>query len=159
MIITIKFQTVQEVGTFSCTSNQFLNKTSGISFPAYLAAWPSLRTSRRPLTMCSRTGSVLKSGFFMSWQKLCKTQQPTTIDGTVLTLKFTKLKMRSSREMESGVREIQHKFCWFRIRVRNSWFRITIEKIILVRCWFHVQVTLVVKKMYWWVSLHLKSWA
>ena len=53
---------------------------------------------------------------------------------------------------DSGVRETQQKFCWFYVRVRNSWFRITIERIILVRCWFYVQVTLVVKKWYLWVK-------
>jgi hypothetical protein len=94
MIITIKFQTVQEVGTFSCTSNQFLNKTSRISSLASLAAQLSLIAGRQPLTMCSGTRSVLRSGSFMSWQKLCGTQQLTTIDGAVSTLEFTELRMR-----------------------------------------------------------------
>ena len=58
----------------------------------------------------------------------------------------------TTRELDSGVREIQQKFSWFCVRVRLIWFRITIERIILVRCWFHVQVTLVIKKRYLWVK-------
>ena len=44
--------------------------------------------------MCSGIGCILKSGSFMSWQKLCKTQQPTTIDGAISTLQFIELRMR-----------------------------------------------------------------
>ena len=94
MIITIKFQTIQEVGTFSYTSNQFFNKISNIFSPAPSGARPSMVPGRRPLTMCSETGSVLRSGYFMSWQQLCRTQQPTPIDNAVSTLEFTKLRMR-----------------------------------------------------------------
>ena len=48
---------------------------------------------------------------------------------------------------DSGLKEFQHKLCWFRMRVKNSWFRITIERIVLVRYRFNVQVTLVVKNI------------
>ncbi len=94
MLILIKFQTVQEVDAFSCTSNQLSNKISRIISLAYLDARPSLITGRPPLTMCNGTKSVLRSGSFMSWQKLCRTQQPTTIDGTISTLEFTEFGMR-----------------------------------------------------------------
>ena len=94
MLIFIKFQTIQEVRAFSCTFNQLLNKISRITSPASLAARPSLITGRRPLTMYSGTKSVLRTGSFMSWQKLCRTQQPTTIDGTISTLEFTEFGMR-----------------------------------------------------------------
>ena len=57
-----------------------------------------------------------------------------------------------TREMGFRYKRNLTKFCWFRMRVRNSWFRITIERFILVQCWFHVQVTLVVKKWYLWMK-------
>ena len=94
MLIFIKFQTIQEVRAFSCTFNQLLNKTSRITSPASLAARPSLITGHRPLTMYSGTKSVLRTGSFMSWQKLCRTQQLTTIDGAISTLEFTEFRMR-----------------------------------------------------------------